>query len=290
MELYNSKFVYFEWDDVLEGKDVFLADYISVLKDRVNGNLKAEKVRANGGEDFPFYGITYNETYSFAYYDPNYECKRAYAEGKQIQFKHGNTWKEVAGEPMWDPYNIYRIKPEVKETESNYVEFSVYITYAVKKPCFNIASKKYDSHCYYKGSFEDCNEWVTKHQNLLDMMYSWEKEGKTIQFYDSSECEWSDVENPLWNPSDKYRVKPEEKKVPFENKEELIRKWEAMNQGCKSRPGCANPMIWVKDCAGSYLITGYKDYTVIINGKDITFTQLFRMYTFLDGTVIGKRS
>lgn len=194
--LFNKRFVYFMWDDELEGKEGFFADSIDELQNYVALNYEAYfgRVRKSSRGDYPFTLSEAGASYRFFYADPNYEVKKAY------------------------------------------------------------------------------------------------NEGKTIQFYDSSECEWSDVENPLWNPSDKCRVKPEEKKVPFENKEELIRKWEAMNPGCKSRPGCANPMIWVKDCAGSYLITGYKDYTVIVNGNDITFLQLYNKYTFLDGTVIGKRS
>ena len=294
MELYDSKYVYFEWDDVLEGKDVFLEDYISALKDKVNNNLEAGKVMKDIGEDFPFYSITHGDRYTFAYYDPNYEVKKAYNEGKKLQWKckDEEDWRDWDGDssPFFlvedcGSYEL-RVKPEVQVKP---IEFSVYIVYACERPCFNIASKKYSSHCYQEGSFDDCNEWVAKHQKFLDIMYAWEK-GKTIQYYDTCEQEWMDVENPLWNLEDKYRIKPEEKKVPFENKEELIRKWEAMNPGCKSRPDCANPMIWVKDSSGSYHITGYKDYTVIVNGKDVTFEQLFNKYTFLDGTVIGKRS
>ena len=116
MELYDSRFVYFEWDDVLEGKDVFLADYISVLKDKVNDSVDAEKVRENDGGDFPFCNNE-NDGYTFAYYDPNYEVKKAYQDGKTIQYKYKSTeWKdwvqkrlpideafEEADRPLWLP-------------------------------------------------------------------------------------------------------------------------------------------------------------------------------------------
>ena len=38
MELFDKKYVYFMWDDSLEGKEGFFADDISVLAARVNGH------------------------------------------------------------------------------------------------------------------------------------------------------------------------------------------------------------------------------------------------------------
>lgn len=296
MELYDSKFVYFEWDDVLEGKDVFLADYISVLKDMVNNNEGIGKVRNNDSEDFPFYGVDDGDRYTFAYYDPNYKIKKAYNEGKKLQWKRKDEedWRDWDGDssPFFlvedsGSYEL-RVKPEW---------YVVLDEYGLSRT--NSAKGRY---VMFGGTENECIRWYDEHVALEGIMLAW-KQGETIQYYDACESEWMDIENPLWNPLNMYRVKPEEKyglykaatddkekKVPFENKEELIRKWEAMNPGCKSRPVCANPMIWVKDDSGSYLITGYKDYTVIVNGKDVTFGQLFNKYTFLDGTVIGKRS
>ena len=111
-ELFDKKFVHFMWDDELEGKEGVVADDICELTNCVNdGDLHYTKVRKSLSPAFPFKNINNND-WLFFYYDPNYEYKRAYAEGKQIQFKNiiGNWENDDC--PKWRDDIEYRIKPE----------------------------------------------------------------------------------------------------------------------------------------------------------------------------------
>jgi hypothetical protein len=110
IELFDSKYVHFMWSDELEGKKGFLADNIDMLKHDVNSGQCRYNVSKSEYESIPFHA---ESDWKFFYYDPNYECKRAYSEGKQIQtkYKTGDEWKDVSN-PGWYDYQDYRIKPE----------------------------------------------------------------------------------------------------------------------------------------------------------------------------------
>ena len=118
MELYDKKFVYFEWDDKLEGKEVILARTIKNLKEFVSSGDKDRFFVVQKGNDLPFSNGTVD--CGFCYYDPYYEFRKAYIEGKQLQFKnHKGDWEDVIGAPVFtiDEYRIftgdeYRIKPK----------------------------------------------------------------------------------------------------------------------------------------------------------------------------------
>lgn len=111
-ELFDKKYVYFEWEDELEGKEGFAHENIKGLKMVVNGSQAGIKTTVRKADDDMFVSNTTNRKYFFFYYDPNYTCKRAYAEGKQIQFKStiGN-WENIDC-PKWNKGMEYRIKPE----------------------------------------------------------------------------------------------------------------------------------------------------------------------------------
>ena len=97
MELFDKKFVYFMWDDKLEEKEGFFADDICELTNCIlGGNLHFAKVRKSLSPAFPFKD-TNNNDWLFFYYDPNYEVKKAYAEGKQIQYMFHNEgrWRDA---------------------------------------------------------------------------------------------------------------------------------------------------------------------------------------------------
>lgn len=113
MELFDKKFMYLEWDDVLEGKEVFLADSLVVLKRAVMLNEDRLSVEENDG-DYPFTSPA-GVHYSMAYYDPNYECKVAWKQGKQIQYQshYSFEWQDC-DDPKWSEYYEYRVKPEKK--------------------------------------------------------------------------------------------------------------------------------------------------------------------------------
>lgn len=115
-ELFNKKYVHFMWEDELEGKEVITGEGIDSLIAQVNrGNVSFDVTRENPDSEFPFYDIKSHRIYRFAYYDPNYECKKAYAEGKQIQFKNiiGNWENDDC--PKWHEGQEYRIKPELND-------------------------------------------------------------------------------------------------------------------------------------------------------------------------------
>lgn len=126
MELYDKKFVYFEWSDKLEGKDVFCATSIEDLKSQVNyGNAQTGVLHhSNNPKGHPFVP-TWSDgsgslAFPFAYYDPNYEVKKAYfKDGKKLQWKYRNEedwndWDNDSCPTFSDNTTGYelRVKPE----------------------------------------------------------------------------------------------------------------------------------------------------------------------------------
>ena len=112
MELFDKKYVYFMWDDALEGKRGFTSDDIYTLQQIVNRGSIMSVLHKFEDEAIPFKDENGVE-WRFAYYDPNYECKRAYNEGKQIQckgkFEPETNWVDD-NKPRWIDNCVYRIK------------------------------------------------------------------------------------------------------------------------------------------------------------------------------------
>lgn len=113
MPKFEKQFIYFMWDDKLKGKECFVADNIDELKSAFDDGDKFKRKIVDTLDDaFPF-KIEEGGYYRFAYYDPNYSNKKAYEEGKQIQFEYGDDeWRDVTGEPTWNLGSNYRIKPK----------------------------------------------------------------------------------------------------------------------------------------------------------------------------------
>lgn len=115
MEIFDKRFVYFMWDDELEGKKVFVEDYIGDLCTLVEKGNKCDlhKVRKSDDVDAPFQAND-DLNFTFAYYDPNYEVKKAFNEGKKIEFCHRyapGCWLD-ATTPTWNADIKYRVKTE----------------------------------------------------------------------------------------------------------------------------------------------------------------------------------
>ena len=129
VDLYDPKFVHFEWDDGLKGKKGFFADHIETIKKelyykgpRIMGTL----LHYSDSEAYPFVVEFRGGTgrWGFFYYDPNYEVKWAYfKEGKEVQMRRGSidSWEDiypwgktvaVEGPEYFDDEYQYRIKPE----------------------------------------------------------------------------------------------------------------------------------------------------------------------------------
>ena len=290
MELYNKEFVYFDWDDKLEGKKGFFSDNISDLKRYVKDNRTKWygvicKYSRSDNVDVPFEIIDdsgWHCNFRFCYYDPYYEFRKAYLEGKQLQFKSHNDWKDVECEPIFNG-DEYRIKPELRW----HVVLSDEGTLAI--------AKSTNKSIYFTGDDEECKKWIDEHKNLTDIMKAWE-EGKTIQYFYNDD--WRDVanNNPLWGIDNTYRIKPDECKeyAPFESVHELINAWEKKS-GVKFNHELAMPFIWIKNKEKNrvYLITDFlfeRCYGCDVGTEDdnLKLKELFDDFTFLDGSIIGK--
>ena len=154
MELFDKKYVHFMWDDELEGKEGFFSDSIDILKIYVednDDNLIGNVSDSNRG-NLPFHKNC-GGVFRFFYYDPNYEVKRAYAEGKQIQFRYSGDaeWDDCKGEPLCDDDCEYRIKPEEQKTRRmTYRELAEWLAKGNGEHTTTLAEETVTSIKYYK--------------------------------------------------------------------------------------------------------------------------------------------
>lgn len=118
-EIFDLKFVHIVWNDSLNGKSGFYGDNIYDLQQHVENNAqgfyciisKADNVRKPFMDD----KADVISSWRFFYYDPNYECKRAYEQGKTIQCRNkGDDKWMVTSNPKWLDTCEYRVKPEKK--------------------------------------------------------------------------------------------------------------------------------------------------------------------------------
>lgn len=295
MELYNKKFVYFEWDDGLKGKKGFFGDSINHIKLNVKDNRTmwfgeiCHNVNTN--TDYPFETIDdsgWHRNFRFCYYDPYYEFRRAYLEGKQIQFKDGNGgWVDVVGDPVFKGAE-YRIKPKM--------------WYIVLDDCgLSRTNLERDDDVMFEGTEEECIKWMDKYGKFEKIMLAC-RQGKTIQYKDDGLNEWVDwmiheiPRDCAFDRWKEWRIKDECEKaaesVPFDSVHELINAWDEKYPQNKNRPEGTMPLIWVKSKATNciYLMNGYdyEDNKVGIDTYWVALGDLFKDYTFLDGSIIGK--
>lgn len=183
MKLYDKKYVYFEWDDKLKGKKGFVATDILHIKKQVNGCTDTTLIYHSSSNTQPFTQGYYN--YNFAYYDPNYEVKKAYNEGKKLQWKYRHEkqwydWDNDSCPTFFDNTNGYelRVKPD------NYL---VVIKNELKIE-FGISESKIKNcikhvHIYFEGTYEECKDWINRRTKRdLQVAYEWEFNGKNV-FY-----------------------------------------------------------------------------------------------------------
>lgn len=122
MELFDKRFVHFMWNPALKGKRGFLSSGIDTLIKMVNEDSDRTEIQKGCERDLPFCKHITVEC-RLAYYDPNYECKKAFNEGKKIQFlsrqqqSNGewiDVWYDCVGpnEPKFLETVKYRVKPE----------------------------------------------------------------------------------------------------------------------------------------------------------------------------------
>lgn len=128
MELFDKEFVYFMWDDKLEGQKGFVANYINDLKLAVNQGYWTKYGTLHKGSDaYPFRTIV-DERWCLCYCDPNYEIKKAFNEGKKVQVCDpiADVWYDCieSNEPKFLEKVEYRVKPEDKKHYRPYVNSS----------------------------------------------------------------------------------------------------------------------------------------------------------------------
>ena len=307
MEIYNKKFVYFEWDKELEGHPGFVAQDIASLRSQVNNNSKTMVALSSSGDDVcPFTYFCDGEItcgYRFAYYDPDYAEKKAFMEGKTIQARYcpdkcdtdaGHDWFDIdldraAGGFNFDDFEL-RLKPE---------ETKWYI--AIDEQGLSRTNSKEGERCVlFEGTEDECIKWMDEHKKFKKIMIAWIN-GAQIELGLQDPIRgirWVPATKPTWDISYNYRVKPKAvESVPFDSVQELIDAWDKKYPQSKNRPEGTMPLIWIENKAYKgtvFLITAYyfeksmHDADVGTNEGDYTLRELFEDYTFADGTVIGK--
>lgn len=296
MELYNKEFVYFDWDDKLEGKKGFSSDDINTLKQAVKDNrtgLYGEIIKNTGPDSqFPFETIDnsgWHGHFRFCYYDPYYEFRRAYLEGKQLQFRNSEgDWEDVHGEPLFNK-DQYRIKPD-----------DIIWKVVLSDDGSLAIAKSTDKHVYFTGNVEECNTWIKNHSKFVDIMWAWEREHKSIQYNHDDGKGWLDCKDwdntpcePNWELHTEYRIK--EEYVPFDSVQELIDGWKKKS-GLEFNRELLMPLIWIKRKEKNqvYLITEFLfendccNCNVGTSYENLELKELFENFTFLDGSIIGK--
>ena len=287
MELYDKKYVYFDWDDKLEGKKGFFSDNIKDLKRNVKDNRTQWYGvichNVNTGTNFPFGFIDdsgSSHCFRFCYYDPYYEFRKAYLEGKQLQFKDDDKWVDVRGEPLFNG-DEYRIKSNM--------------WYIVLDDCGLSRTNLKRDDVMFEGTEEECIQWMEKYKKFEKILLA-HRQGKTIQYKENDKwVDWMLNEFPrggafiAW---EEWRIKDEPAElVPFDTVHELIDTW-YKEHPTSSDTSNTMPLIWVKSKAIKciYLIDGYdyEDNDVGIDTSWVALGDLFDDYTFINGSIIGK--
>lgn len=230
MELFDKKFVHFMWDDELQGKKCFVSDGIDMLKEYVEhdeSNMRLEVAKGHGNRPFAvdWTDDSLSDEYQFAYYDPNYDAKRAFNEGKKVQYQlvGGVDWADINSEEALEcriaEGRAFRVKPgEVKPGEKWIVFLARYqdgLTLCYCDESYWETAKKSDGAKtkLFVGSKDEAKEWCYSRERFTKVIKAWE-DGKTIQVYETLFNKWSDCAGTLeWHTDCEYRVKPEEKTV-----------------------------------------------------------------------------
>lgn len=220
MKLFDEKFVHFMWDDKLAEKRVFAADAIGYLMKSVEEGDESDlwEVEYSGRLSFPFHKIGGSDV-NFVYYDPNYSIKKAFNEGKTIQYQLVGEvdWRDVGDEEMFKQYieegRTFRIKPE--EDEKWIVYFArqkggVCYLSTCEEDKWEFVQKSYGAKTkLFVGVYGDAVKWCVSRQKFAEVIKAWE-DGKEIQFRRPSKyLNWIYASDPNWNPELEYRVKPE---------------------------------------------------------------------------------
>ena len=217
MKLFNKKYVYLEWDDKLKDKDCILAHSYEDLKDFVNSGDKGRICKAEKGKEKPF--TNHWSECDFCYFDPNWEIKKSLLRNEKVQYYSSfdkwqdlNLWEsaeDYLDNEDWDEYE-WRIKP----TDEQYFvclydgEFRKVIMMPLK-------------YIFFKGTEEECDEWIKDHQEMKQVMLAW-LNNKQIEIYETVLNKWIDARYPSWDKNCSYRVKSSKYYVVFPTERFLV--------------------------------------------------------------------
>lgn len=323
MELFDKRFVHFMWDDELNGKEGFIADDICELTNCVHsGNMHLTKVKKSLSPAFPFKD-TNNNDWLFFYYDPNYEVKKAFNEGKKVQVKKIDSFVDWVDcdEPLWSEDCLYRINPE----EEKWIVYLArqkdgvcYLT-ACSENNWEFVQKIYGAKTkLFVGSENEVREWYRSREKFKDLIKAWE-DGKTIQVYETLFKKWGDCAGTLeWYTECEYRVKPDcpcedgidskacvgcehsedgkRKYKPYVTVDEFLQDYQERFPTAVPRPAHTMPLIWLTNIVSEeiHLVTGFNMTDENENEKGVcirdiiwSFRELFSSWTFLDGNPCG---
>ena len=299
---FEPKYVHCFWNNEVEGKKGFVADTLADLRMYVKDKAIPYLVTLthSENEDFEFTSNNINECYQFCYYDPNYEMKVAYEEGKTIQYlsKITNKWVDCE-QPLWNNAE-YRIKHE---------EYQVVISFD-EQGLAVVESGKDFGKVFFIGTKEECEKWVKDNYDISIVINGYFKDEPIVYKEKGVKNDpWKEIkdvpydwdfdhyeyrinraeESPSWD----FVIHSKSKEyVPFENTQELIEAWEKKCPANKDRPNGTMPLIWIKEKENENnisLITDFNSYGVSTSCKDMSFDSLFEKYIFADGSVCGKR-
>jgi hypothetical protein len=217
LNLYNKKYVYLEWDDILEGKKCILADDIDTLKNYVNYDCELQDVQKEikheyYGKYFTTKENDFDVVYRFAYYDPNLEVKRALINGKSVQYySEFGKWTDLR---LWGSIENYldmedwdKREWRVKPTEIWYVIFAENVFLRV-----SMINNEFHT-VFFKGTYEECGTWINEHDSLSSVISAFFR-GDTIQWKPKNRInewqDWKSSEFPMVNTMDEnyWRIKP----------------------------------------------------------------------------------
>lgn len=298
MELFDKKFVHFLWDDELEGKTGIVSNDIKCLRDYVNNkSFDLELIEQSNDESQPFKTVD-GIKFRFAYYDPNYEVKKAFNEGKTIQLQISESyWKCISSYPdllfACNTHGILRVKPEEKWIAylARYRNSTYRLVFCAEDRWQYVQDRLGAKMKLFVGTYAEAKEWCETRKKFVEVIKAWEDD-KTIQFFNSGVNDWVDVIRPLWEAEVKYRVSPKEKEYrPYTSSAEMIADF--ITRFKVNCPSYAEPLIWVKhkkNVDHHYLITCFfHEAGVRMLGSLYTFDDLLGDYTYLDGSPCGMK-
>jgi hypothetical protein len=221
MELFDKRFVHFMWDDELKGKRCFVSDGIDELRVTVEkaGEYDLRSVIFSRDERAPFQAVDGLYAWKFAYYDPNYEVKKAFSKEKTIQLQISEScWMDISSYSdllfVCNTGGILRIKPEEEKwiaylARKSLLGKSCYLT-ACKEDALEVAQEEFAAKTkLFVGSKKEVLEWYKPRRKFAEVIKAWE-DGKTIQVTPEGTNKWVDLDfEPSWDLRDDYREKPE---------------------------------------------------------------------------------